>query len=144
MSSALDRLKNLTAHISSYELERKSNLKELEELYRHLGIDSKVECFEDLFSYKAINLSGLSLADEDLGSVKEGKYAQIIAIIYDKNATVKNKNISLAYYGRAEKLSMTQKKEIISFVLGWRFEKSFRTLEHYHNLRSAIREMENE
>ena len=139
MSSALDRLKNLTAQISSYELERKSNLKELEELYSKLGIDAKVERFEDLFEYKAINLSGLSLSDEDLGSVKEGKYAQIIAIIYDKNAKVKNKNISLGYYGRAERLSSEQKKEIITFVLGWRFEKSFRTLEHYHNLMASLK-----
>lgn len=139
MSSALDRLKNLTAQISSYELERKSNLKTLEELYLKLGIDSKVERVEDLFEYKAVNLSGLSLSDEDLGAVKEGKYAQIIAIIYDKNAKVKNKNISLGYYGRAEKLSHEQKKEIITFVLGWRFEKSFRTLEHYHNLMASLK-----
>ncbi|AFV96999.1 MULTISPECIES: hypothetical protein [unclassified Sulfuricurvum] len=139
MSSALDRLKNLTAQISSYELERKSNLKTLEELYLKLGIDAKVKRFEDLFEYKAINLSGLSLSDEDLGAVKEGKYAQIIAIIYDKNAKVKNKNSSLGYYGRAEKLSSEQKREIVSFVLGWRFEKSFRTLEHYHNLMASLK-----
>lgn len=139
MSSALDRLKNLTAQISSYELERKSNLKNLEELYRKLGIDTKVEHFEMLFEFKAINLSGLSLSEDDLGAIKEGKYAQIIAIIYDKDAKVKNKNISLAYYGRAEKLVPEQKNEIISFVLGWRFEKSFRTLEHYHNLISHLK-----
>lgn len=139
MSSALDRLKNLTAQISSYELERKSNLKEVEELYIKLGINTKTDTFEDLFEYKAINLSGLSLSDDDLGSIKEGKYAQIIAIIYDKNAKVKNKNISLGYYGRAEKLSSQQKRDIITFVLGWRFEKSFRTLEHYHNLMASLK-----
>jgi len=144
VSSALDRLKNLTAQISSYELERKNNLKELQNLYEKLGIVNKVESFNDLFEYKAINLSGISLSDEDLGSIKEGKYAQIIAIIYDKNAKVKNKNISLAYYGRAEKLSASLKKEIIAFVLGWRFEKSFRTLEHYHNLLSSMRAIEDE
>lgn len=139
MSSALDRLKNLTAQISSYELERKSNLKSLEELYRKLGIDTKVASFEELFTFKAINLSGISLSDDDLGTLKEGKYAQIIAIIYDKEAKVKNKNISLAYYGRVEKLSPEQKNEIIAFVLGWRFEKSFRTLEHYHNLMANLK-----
>jgi len=144
VSSALDRLKNLTAQISSYELERKKNLKNLEELYLKLQIGRKVATFEDLFEFKAINLSGLSLSDEDLGSVKEGKYAQIIAIIYDKTAKVKNKNISLAYYGRAEKLLPSQKKEIIAFVLGWRFEKSFRTLEHYHKMMSQMREMVDE
>lgn len=139
MSSALDRLKNLTAQISSYELERKSNLKKLEELYQKLGVEGKVEQFDDLFNFKAINLSGLSLSDDDLGSVKEGKYAQIIAIIYDKNAKVKNKNVSLGYYGRAEKLSSDLKNNIIGFVLGWRFEKSFRTLEHYHKLLAELK-----
>lgn len=142
MSTALDRLKNLTAQISSYELERKKNLKELEERYLRLGIDAKVPSFEELFAFKAINLSGFSLSDEDLGAVREGKYAQIIAIIYEKEAKVKNKNISLAYFGRAEKLSPLQKKEIVAFVLGWRFEKSFRTLEHYHKMLSQMREME--
>ena len=139
MSSPLDRLKNLTAQISSYELERKSNLKSLEELYLKLGINTKVGEFDALFEFKAINLSGLSLGDDDLGAIKEGKYAQIIAIIYDKEAKVKNKNFSLAYYGRAEKLSAPLKRDIIAFVLGWRFEKSFRTLEHYHNLMATLK-----
>jgi len=144
MSSALDRLKSLTAQISSYELERKSNLKRLEDLYRVLDISDKVVEFEDLFSFKAINLSGISLSDEDLGSVKEGKYVQIIAIIYDKNAKVKNKNISLGYFGRVEKLSPERKNEIVAFVLGWRFEKSFRTLEHYHRLMNRVKSSANE
>ena len=94
MSSPLDRLKNLTAQISSYELERKKNLKELESLYQSMGIDKKVGIFEELFAFKAINLSGLSLSEDDLGSLKEGKYAQIIGIIYDKDAKVKNKKSS--------------------------------------------------
>lgn len=144
MSSALDRLKNLTAQISSYELERKSNLKELERLFFHLGIDAKVSVFENLFEFKAINLSGISLGDDDLAATKEGKYAQIIAIIYDKEAKVKNKNISLAYFGRAEKLEKAVVREIVSFVLGWRFEKSFRTLEHYHNLLAQMKSEPND
>jgi len=144
VSSALDRLKNLTAQISSYELERKNNLKALEELYAKLAIFNKVESFNDLFEFKAINLSGISLADEDLGSIKEGKYAQIIGIIYDGQAKVKNKNISLAYYGRAEKVSDGLKRDIITFILGWRFEKSFRTLEHYHNLMGQIKNLPHE
>lgn len=141
MSSALDRLKNLTAQISSYELERKNNLKSLEALYTTLGIDSKVEYFHDLFEFKAINLSGISLGDDDLGMIKEGKYAQIIGIIYDKTAKVKNKNISLAYFGRAEKVTDELKCNIIAFVLGWRFEKSFRTLEHYHDLMAKLKKL---
>ena len=144
MSSALDRLKNLTAQISSYELERKDNLKKLEVLYGSLGIENKVELFHDLFEFKAINLSGISLADESLGLVKEGKYAQVIGILYDNTAKVKNKNISLAYFGRAEKVSGALKGDIIAFVLGWRFEKSFRTLEHYHNLMAQLEKLPRE
>ena len=142
MSSALDRLKNLTAQISSYELERKKNLKELEHLFKTLNINLKVEHFEDIFEFKAMNLSGLSLSEEDLGSVKEGKYAQIIGIIYDKYAKVKNKNISLGYFGRAERLDAEVKKSILAFILGWRFEKSFRTLENYHNMKHHLSQLE--
>lgn len=141
MSSALDRLKSLSAQISSYELERKNNLKALEVLYSSLGIDSKVVLFNDLFDFKAINLSGISLADESLGLVKEGKYAQVIGILYDNTAKVKNKNISLGYFGRAEKVNDELKRDIIAFVLGWRFEKSFRTLEHYHNLMGQLEKL---
>jgi len=140
VSSAIDRLRNLTAQISSYELERKKNLKEVERLWDVLGISKKVEEFEELFAFKAINVAGISLAEEDLGTLKEGKYAQIIGIVYDKEAKVKNKNISLAYYGRVEKLSAEQKNDIVAFVLGWRFEKSFRTLEHYHNLLEQLKD----
>ncbi|MDP1785391.1 MAG: hypothetical protein Q8K81_08215 [Sulfuricurvum sp.] len=144
MSSALDRLKNLTAQISSYELERKNNLKTLEALYATLGIDKKVEYFHDLFEFKAINLSGISLGDDDLGMIKEGKYAQVIGIIYDNTAKVKNKNISLAYFGRAEKVNDDLKRDIVTFVLAWRFEKSFRTLEHYHNLMAQLKKLPRE
>lgn len=144
MSSALDRLKNLTAQISSYELERKNNLKSLEALYVSLGIENKVSTFHDLFEFKAINLSGISLSDESLGLVKEGKYAQVIGILYDNTAKVKNKNSSLAYFGRAEKVDGALKRDIIAFVLGWRFEKSFRTLEHYHNLMARLEKLPRE
>jgi len=134
LSSALDRLKNLTAKISSYEVARKENMAALESLYRELGIDEKVPDFTDLFDYKAMNLAGISLSDESLGTPHEGKYVQIIAITYDKDAKVRNKNSSLGYFGRAEKLEPSKRDEIVSFVLRWRFEKSFRTLEHYHTM----------
>mgnify|MGYP000513002678 CR=1 FL=1 len=45
MSSALDRLKNLTNKISGYEMARKENLKILELLFFELNIDKKVENF---------------------------------------------------------------------------------------------------
>jgi len=132
MSSALDRLKNLTNKISSYELARKENIKRLEELYKKLGVDAKVEKFVELFYFKAINLSGISLQEENLGEIKEGKYLQILAISYDKKATVKSKNVSLAYFGRVESVNEELREMVVEFVIRYRFEKSFINLEHYH------------
>ena len=140
MSSALDRLKNLTSKISSYEVARKDNLKILEELFRELGIEEKVEKFLYLFDFKAINLSGASLVPETLGEIKEGKYLQILAISYDKNAVIKSKNISLAYFGRVENVDSKLKNKIIEFIIRYRFEKSFMTLEHYHDMIGNITE----
>jgi len=139
VSSAIDRLKNLTAKISSYEVARKENMKLLKALYEQLLITDKVENFPDLFHFKAINLSGVSLSDESLGEIKEGKYLQIIAIIYDREAKVKNRNISLGYFGRAEKVDPIRVNEIVAFVLRWRFEKSFMTLEHYHTMIGTLK-----
>lgn len=140
MSSALDRLKNLTSKISSYEMARKENLKILEELYKTLAIDKKVQNFSELFDFKAINLSGASLAKENLGEIKEGKYLQILAISYDKEAVVKSKNISLAYFGRAEGVDENIKNSVIEFIIRYRFEKSFMTLEHYNDMLGSIKE----
>jgi hypothetical protein len=138
MSSALDRLKNLTSKISSYELSRKENLKILKDLFIKLHIDEKVDDFDLIFDFKALNLSGVSLAEEDLGAIKEGKYLQMIAIKYDNTQKVKSKNISLGYFGRVEKVEEKLKNDVVSFVLRWRFEKSFMTLEHYHNMLSKL------
>ena len=139
MSAALDRLKNLTAKISSYEVARKENTRILETLFKELRISDKVLEFNDLFMFKAINLSGVSLSDESLGVIKEGKYLQIIAIKYEKDAKVKNKNISLGYFGRAEKVDPELVMRIVTFVLRWRFEKSFMTLEHYHKMIGTLK-----
>jgi len=134
MSSALDRLKSLTSRISSYEVARKANLEKLEELFIDLDIFEKVSEFEDLFYFKAVNLSGASLLEENLGEIKKGKYLQILAIEYDKNAKVKSKNISLAYFGRVEKVDEKLKDKVVEFIIRYRFEKSFMTLEHYHDM----------
>ena len=134
MSSALDRLKNLTNKLSSYELARKENIKILEKLFKEIGIDKKLERFKDLFDFKAINLSGASLLQETLGEIKEGKYLQVLAISYDKEALVKSKNISLAYFGRVENVPVELKDKVIEFIIRYRFEKSFMTLEHYNNM----------
>ena len=139
MSSALDRLKNLTSKISSYKVARKDNLKILEDLFIELKIDEKVNSFSALFDFKAINLSGASLLSENLGEVKVGKYLQILAICYDKNADIKSKNISLGYFGKAEKVDIDLKNKIVEFIIRFRFEKSFKTLEHYNDMIESLK-----
>ncbi len=134
MSSALDRLKSITNKISSYERARKENLALLKNLYNELGINEKVEEFSDLFHFKAINLSGASLLSENLGEIKKGKYLQILAIGYDRDAVVKSKNISLGYFGKAENVDEELKNKIVEFIIRFRFEKSFMTLEHYYTM----------
>ncbi len=134
MSSPLDRLKNLTNKISSYETARKENLRLLEKLFDDLEMGQKVDKFNDIFLFKAINLSGASLQKENLGEVKEGKYLQILAISYDREAAKKSKNISLGYYGRAENVDIDFKNMVVEFIIRYRFEKSFMTLEHYHGM----------
>lgn len=134
MSSALDRLKNLSNKISSYETARKDNLIILKKLFEEIKIDEKVENFSELFNFKAINLSGASLLPENIGEIKEGKYLQILAIGYDKDAVVKSKNISLGYFGKVENVDVALKNKIVEFIIRFRFEKSFMTLEHYHTM----------
>ena len=105
-------------------------------LYEKLKIFEKSPDFSNIFVYKAMNLSGIGLKEDDFGEVREGKYIQIIAITYepDKNGKKKAKNISLGYFGKAETLDVTLKNEIIEFVLRWRYEKAFQNLEHYKDL----------
>jgi len=131
MSDALQRLKELTSKISSYELTRKENFKRLKELYKKLGLEKKIDNFKTIFEYKAINLSAISLQKESFGEIQEGKYLQILAIT---KVDGKSKNISLAYFGRVENVDETLRNEIVEFVIRYRFEKSFLNLEHYHEL----------
>jgi len=131
MSDALRRLKELTSKISSYELTRKENFKRLKELYEKLGLKKKAHDFETIFEYKAINLSAVSLQKESFGELQEGKYLQLLAIT---KVDGKNRNISLAYFGRVENVEESLRSEVIEFVIRYRFEKSFLNLEHYHEL----------
>jgi hypothetical protein len=139
MSLALEKLKKLTTKISSYEVARKENLERLKILYKDIEIDKKVDTFSALFDFKAINLSGASLLNENLGEIKKGKYLQILAIGYDKEAVIKSKNISLGYFGRAENVDSKLKDKIIEFVIRYRFEKSFMTLEHYNTMLESLK-----
>jgi len=115
---------------------RDENILRVKELYEKLKIFEKSPDFDKIFIYKAMNLSGIGLKEEDFGEVREGKYIQVIAITYepDKNGKKKAKNISLGYFGKAETLENKLKNEIIEFVLRWRYEKAFQNVEHYKDL----------
>ena len=127
VSSALDRLKDLTSKLSGYEVARKENMKLLETLYHELGIDAKVPYFYDLFDFKAINLSGVTLTPDALGEIKEGKYVQIIAIRYDASSAVKNRNSSLGYYGRADRID----RELLRFLTNFWGKTRHSGISHY-------------
>lgn len=119
---------------------RSENIERVKELYEKLKIFEKSPDFDQVFIYKAMNISGIGLKEEDFAQVREGKYIQIIAITYepDKNGKKKAKNISLGYFGKAETLENTLKNEIIEFVLRWRYEKAFQNVEHYKDLIARV------
>lgn len=117
---------------------RQENLKQVYYLYEKLEISKKHENFSSIFDYKAMNLSGIGLKSEDFGEIRAGKYVQIISISYDLNKSGKRipKNSSLGYFGKAEKVEIQLKNNIIEFVLRWRYEKTFQHSEHYQQLLS--------
>ena len=119
---------------------RADNIIRVKVLYEKLKIFEKSPDFGNIFIYKAMNLSGIGLKEEDFGQVREGKYIQVIAITYepDKNGKKKAKNISLGYFGKAETLEGSLKNEIIEFVLRWRYEKAFQNVEHYKDLIAKV------
>jgi len=119
---------------------RQKNIILVQHLYEKLKIFEKSPNFNNIFMYKAMNLSGIGLKEEDFAEVREGKYIQIIAITYepDKNGKKKAKNISLGYFGKAETLDKVLKNEIIEFVLRWRYEKAFQNVEHYKELIAKV------
>jgi len=124
----------------STDVLRTANIERVKTLYKKLKIFEKSPDFDNIFIYKAMNLSGIGLKEDDFAQIREGKYIQIIAITYepDKNGKKKAKNISLGYFGKAETLDNTLKNEIIEFVLCWRYEKAFQNLVHYKNLISRV------
>ncbi len=120
---------------------RAQNIYRVAKLYLKLNIQEKAPDFDHIFIYKAMNISGIGLKEEDFGEIREGKYCQIIAITYepDSNGKKKAKNISLSYFGKAEKLEEDLKNDIMEFVLRWRYEKAFQNLEHYKYLLDKIK-----
>jgi len=135
--------KSILSHLkieNSSEPIRSSNLLRLITLYIELNMEKKVGDITNLFIYKAMNISGIGLKEEDFGEIREGKYVQVIAITYepDKSGKKKAKNISLGYFGKAEALDLERKNEIIEFVLRWRYEKAFQNLVHYRQLLKRV------
>jgi len=119
---------------------REKNIIRVKELYDILNIHEKSPDFSKIFMYKAMNLSGIGLKDDDFGIIRVGKYIQIIAITYepDANGKKKAKNISLGYFGKGETIDPELKNNIIEFVLCWRYEKAFQNVEHYKILLAMI------
>lgn len=119
---------------------REENITRIKFLYDSLHIFEKSPDFSTIFAYKAMNLSGIGLKEDDFGQLREGKYIQIIAITYEPDSKGKKraKNISLRYFGKAETIKPELKNEIIEFVLRWRYEKAFQNVVHYENLLNKI------
>ena len=135
--------KTLLSHLNIDDKDesiRSSNLLRLINLYIKLNMEKKVGDITNLFIYKAMNISGIGLKEEDFGEIREGKYVQVIAITYepDKSGKKRAKNISLGYFGKAEALNLERKNEIIEFVLRWRYEKAFQNLVHYRQLLKRV------
>ena len=130
------RIDTTSSHNSSGLDLRKENLKNLETLYHKLEISKKHDDFKSIFEYKAMNLSGIGLKKEDFAQIRKGKYIQIISIAYKLNDKGKRiaKNSSLGYFGKADTLEPKLKKNIIEFVLRWRYEKAFQHTEYYELL----------
>ncbi|SFZ97384.1 hypothetical protein MNB_SV-5-1703 [hydrothermal vent metagenome] len=130
----------VTKTANVYDDIKNKNIDKIKSLYEELKIFDKSPDFSKIFMYKAMNLSGIGLKEDDFGEVREGKYIQIIAITYepDKSGKKKAKNISLGYFGKAETLDVNLKNKIIEFVLRWRYEKAFQNVEHYKNLIERI------
>ncbi len=122
--------------------DRTYNMQRLIKLFNELEINDKCPIFDDIFSYKAMNLAGIGLKDDDFGEVRTGKYIQIIAISYEANGygeKKKAKNISLGYFGKGEGLDISKKYNIIEFILRWRYEKGFQNLDNYKHLLEKLK-----
>lgn len=121
---------------NSYSTLRKENLEKISKLYHVLELSKKHPDFSTIFNYKAMNLAGIGLKNEDFGEIRKGKYVQIISISYEVTSEGNRnlKNSSLGYYGKAEKLNEKDKNKIIEFVLRWRYEKSFQHSDYYQQL----------
>lgn len=133
-SSLLSRLQLLTDEITTYETSRIANLKRLKELFSECVLDESYSSIEELFEFKAMNLMGITLSEDALGEIQEGRYIQLIVIAAKQKEEKKSTSISLSYFGRSEQLKPELVKKLTEFVLRWRYEKSFYQMNHYKHL----------
>jgi hypothetical protein len=121
-------------------LDRETNIQRLKILFEELGINKKCADLKDVYLYKAMNLSGIGIGENDFGEVRAGKYIQIIAISYEigTDERKKAKNISLGYFGSGASLTVELKNKIIEFILRWRYEKGCQSQDHYKLLINKI------
>ena len=126
---------------SNYKEDRTLNMESLRKLFSELKINEKCPDFDNVFKYKAMNLAGIGLRDDDFGELRIGKYIQIIAISYDSIGEEKKKakNISLGYYGKGEMLEIEKKYKIIEFILRWRYEKGLQSIDNYIHLLDKLK-----
>jgi len=54
----------------------------------------------------------------------------------------KSKNVSLAYFGKVENVDEELKNKVVEFIIRYRFEKSFITLENYYGMIGTFSENE--
>lgn len=138
---------NTSTTIASIDIQPRSiedralNMEFLRRLFLELKINEKCPEFDDIFLYKAMNLAGIGLKDDDFGELRVGKYIQIIAISYDAIGEEKKKakNVSLGYYGKGEMLDTQKKYKIIEFILRWRYEKGLQSLDNYIHLLGKLK-----
>lgn len=133
-ASLLLRLHELTDALVTYESSRIANLKRLEELFPLCISGDDFDSVHELFEFKAMNLMGITLSDEALGSIQAGRYVQLLVIAAKKKEEKKSTSISLGYFGKAENVDPQMVKNLTEFVLRWRYEKSFINVNHYKGL----------
>ncbi len=131
----IKKVEELLNSIQTTDTLRKRNRKRLHELYEELQIREKVGEFKEIFTFLAINLTGISLQKEHLGTIQPKRYIQIIGIKKEEN---RSKNINLGYFGKAESINEEKKQKIVEFVLRWRLEKSFMSVDHYKDLLGVL------
>ena len=127
----IEYLKQLIDQILIQSTIRAKNLQRLRELYEDLGISQKVPTFEELFTFNAINLAGLSLQKETLLLPQPKRYVQIIGI---KKVENRSKNVNIRYFGKSENLEKEVIRNIAEFVLRWRLEKGYIAVDNYQEL----------